>query len=229
MLTTNVVPVITVDGPGGSGKGTISRLLAQKLGWHLLDSGVLYRLTAMAALRKGIKLDRESELAVLARDLDVLFTVDQEGEPRILLNGENVTLDVRSEACGESASKVAALQSVRDALLQRQRDFRTLPGLVADGRDMGTAIFPDAPLKIFLTASLQERALRRQEQLKTQGVNANLSSLLRDLSERDARDARRAVSPLRPANDAVEIDSSELDIPAVLDRILKLAIERNIV
>ncbi len=224
-----MVPVITVDGPGGSGKGTISRLLAQKLEWHLLDSGALYRLTALAALRNGVKLNRESELAVLARDLNVVFTVNQEGEPSILLDGTDVTLDVRSEACGESASKVAALQSVREALLQKQRDFRALPGLVADGRDMGTVVFPDAPLKIFLTASLQERALRRHEQLKAQGVNANLSSLLHDLSERDARDAHRAVSPLRPADDAVEIDSSKLDIPTVLDRILRLAIERNIV
>ena len=221
--------MITVDGPGGSGKGTVSRLLAQKLEWHLLDSGVLYRLTALAAFRKGIELNNESALAVLARDLDVSFSASQEGKPIILLYGEDVSRDVRSEICGESASKVAALQSVREALLQKQRDFRVFPGLVADGRDMGTAVFPDAPLKIFLTASLQERALRRHEQLKAQGVNANLSSLLHDLSERDARDVRRAVSPLRPADDAVEIDSSELDITAVLDRILRLAIDRNIV
>jgi len=229
MLRTSKVPVITVDGPGGSGKGTVSRLLAQKLEWHLLDSGVLYRLTALAAFRKGIELNNESALAVLARDLDVSFSASQEGKPIILLYGEDVSRDVRSEICGESASKVAALQSVREALLQKQRDFRVFPGLVADGRDMGTAVFPDAPLKIFLTASLQERALRRHEQLKAQGVNANLSSLLHDLSERDARDVRRAVSPLRPADDAVEIDSSELDITAVLDRILRLAIDRNIV
>ncbi|OBS10478.1 (d)CMP kinase [Acidihalobacter prosperus] len=221
-------PVIAVDGPSGSGKGTISRLLAQRLGWHLLDSGALYRLTALAAMRRGFEFEDATALAAVAGALDVRFAGDGE-RARVLLEGEDVGLAIRAEDCGAAASRVAALGPVRDALLQRQRDFRRRPGLVADGRDMGTVVFPDAALKIFLTASQEERASRRLKQLKDQGVSANLPSLLRDLAERDARDARRAVSPLRPADDAIEIDSSGLDIPAVLDRILALARERNLV
>ncbi len=221
-------PVITVDGPSGSGKGTISRLLARELGWHWLDSGALYRLLALAARRHGVALDDAGTLADLARRLDVRFADDGGGEPRVLLEGEDVTRELRTEQTGAAASRVAALPAVREALLDRQRAFRRPPGLVADGRDMGTVVFPDAELKIFLTASAEERARRRHKQLKEQGFEASMDALFRDILARDERDARRAVSPLRPAADAVVIDASDLSIDEVMARVRALVRERGL-
>ncbi len=218
------IPVITVDGPGGSGKGTITQMLAKSLGWHLLDSGALYRLTALAALRQGVPLDDESQLVGVAASLDVSFEPTAPGEPvRVLLSGDDVTNEVRTEACGDNASKVAVIQPVRDALLQRQRDFRVAPGLVADGRDMGTVVFPDAPVKIFLTASAEERAQRRYSQLKDAGVDVNIDALLKEIRVRDERDMNREAAPLKPADDAQVIDSTGLSIKEVLDRCMAAA------
>ncbi len=220
------IPVITLDGPGGSGKGTISRLLAERLGWHFLDSGALYRLVALAATRHGVSLGDGPALAGLARRLDAEFLVDVKGNPVVRLEGDDVSQALRTETCGNGASKAAAIVAVREALLERQRDFAREPGLVADGRDMGTVVFPQAMLKIFLTASLEERARRRYKQLKEQGVSANLDALFRELAERDRRDAERAVAPLKPAADAVEVDTTGMSIEQVLDRVLGLAGER---
>jgi cytidylate kinase len=216
-------PVITLDGPGGAGKGTIARLVAERLGWQILDSGALYRLVALAALRSGIALDDETALADCALNLDIEFRLGDHGLVSTLLEGEVVDSELRTEETGAAASKVAALSPVREALLERQRRFRQLPGLVADGRDMGTVVFPDAPLKIFLTASLEERALRRHKQLKEQGVSASIQSLLLEIADRDERDANRPVAPLRPAEDAVILDCTELSIDEVLAQVLSLA------
>lgn len=221
-------PVITVDGPSGSGKGTLSRLVAERLGWHWLDSGALYRLVALAALRRGLALDDVDSLTELARNLDVRFEVDGQGAPVIVLDGAPVGAELRTEQAGNAASQVAALQPVRDALLDRQRAFRQAPGLVADGRDMGTVVFRDAPLKVFLTASCEERARRRYKQLKEQGLSANLHALSEELAERDRRDAERSVAPLKPADDAVVLDSTHLDIESVLEQVLRLAEERKL-
>jgi len=214
--------VITVDGPGGSGKGTLARLLARRLGFHWLDSGSLYRVLALAALRRGVPLDDEQALAELARSLDVRFEATDKGEPRVLLDGEDVSRELRGEACGDAASRVAALPAVRAALLDRQRAFCKPPGLVADGRDMGTVVFPDAPVKIFLEADLEERARRRHKQLKDQGIDANLPDLLDELAKRDERDRNRPVAPLRPAPDATILDSTRMSIDEVLERALEL-------
>ena len=223
------VPVITVDGPSGSGKGTVSHRVAHALGWRLLDSGALYRVLALAARRAGVALDDEAALAALAGRLDVSFE-ERPGEEgvRVRLDGEDVTAELRSEACGEGASRVAALAAVREALLGRQRAFRAPPGLVADGRDMGTVVFPDAPLKIYLTASADERARRRWRQLRAQGVEADLAALYREIAARDARDASRKVSPLRPAEDAVQIDTTGLTVDEVVGRVLELAAARGL-
>lgn len=219
---TSLAPVITIDGPSGSGKGTVCSRLARQLGWHLLDSGALYRLLALAAGRHGIALDHEAALETLAANLDVQFVAAREGHhgQRILLEGEEVGDELRTEQAGAGASQVAALPGVRTALLQRQRDFRALPGLIADGRDMGTVVFSDAPLKIFLTASAEERARRRYLQLKDKVADVNLSSLLEEIRARDERDMQRAVAPLKPASDAILLDSTVLSIEQVLERIL---------
>ena len=217
------VPVIAIDGPVGSGKGTIARSVATALGWHLLDSGALYRLVALAAARHGVALDDVDGLAELAAGLDAGFGSDADGGEVIWLEGDEVTGDIRTEECGAGASTVAVLQPVRDALFQRQRDFRRAPGLVADGRDMGTHVFTDATLKVFLTASAEERAKRRHKQLKDKGIDVSLAALSRDIEERDRRDSERSVAPLRPAEDARVLDSSGLSIEEVVATVLDWA------
>lgn len=222
------IPVITIDGPSGSGKGTVAALLAAKLGWNFLDSGALYRLLAFAARNHGVDLTNEEALKLLAAHLDVQFGAAKSGHGmQIILEGEDVTLAIRNEQVGAGASQVAALPVVRDALLQRQKAFREPPGLVADGRDMGTVVFPDAPLKIFLTASAEERARRRFLQLKDKGDDVNLASLLDEIRVRDERDTQREVAPLKPADDAVQLDSTDLSIEQVLGQILSEVAKRD--
>lgn len=214
------IPVVTVDGPSGSGKGTISHAVAKELGFHFLDSGALYRILAYAAQQNGIALDDEPALAVLAGKLDIRFPADGDNTDTVLLDGVNVGNDIRTEAAGAGASKVAALPAVREALLQRQRDFRQPPGLVADGRDMGTVVFPDAEVKFFLTASAEERARRRYNQLKEKGKESPYETILADIQARDERDSSRATAPLKPAPDAIQIDTTSLDIPTTIERVL---------
>lgn len=214
------VPVLAIDGPSGAGKGTVSRALARRLGWRLLDSGALYRVVGLAARRAGVDLRDEEALSQLAQRLDVEFR-DAGGEDRVLLAGRDVTAELRTERAGEAASQVAALPAVRTALLARQRAFAEPPGLVADGRDMGTIVFPDAPLKVFLSASADERAARRHKQLKEKGIDVSLRDLSREIALRDQRDANRAVAPLVPAADARVIDSTLMSPEEVTDRILK--------
>jgi cytidylate kinase len=222
-------PVIAIDGPSGSGKGTIAGLLSKRLGWNLLDSGALYRLLAYAAGNHGVDLTNEELLKALAAHLDVQFIAASDGQPqRIILEGDDVSDVIRNETVGAGASMVASLPAVRDALLQRQRAFQESPGLVADGRDMGTVVFPDAPLKIFLTASAEERARRRYLQLKAKGDDVSLSSLLDEIRARDERDTQRAVAPLKPAPDAIQLDSTELSIEQVLERIMSEVALRDI-
>ena len=220
-------PIITVDGPSGVGKGTLCQWLATRLGWHLLDSGALYRLTALAALDRNLSLEDESSVAAVAASLDVEFVAaEDDGALRVILDGVEVGAALRGEAIGNAASRVAALPAVRAALLQRQRDFRRHPGLIADGRDMGTVVFPDAELKLFLTASAEARARRRHKQLSEQGLDANLEHLQNEIAERDARDTQRAAAPLRPAADAEVLDTTGLSVAEVCAWALALAVRR---
>lgn len=212
-------PVITVDGPSGAGKGTLCMLLAEKLGWKLLDSGAIYRVLALAAIHHGVELESEDALVPLAAHLDVEFIA--EGElVKVILEGEDVSGELRKEETGMAASKVAALPRVREALLRRQRAFSEAPGLVADGRDMGTVVFPQAEVKIFLDASAEERAERRMKQLQQKGLDVNFDHLLKEIQERDYRDRNRAVAPLRPAADALVLDSTEMSIEQVTEQAL---------
>lgn len=217
MNESSPAPVITIDGPTASGKGTIASRVAEHLGWSVLDSGALYRLTALGVLRSGCNANDEAAVAEVARGLQVVF---QNG--RILMGDEDVAGLIREEHIGNLASRIAAYPSVREALLQRQRDFRQPPGLVADGRDMGTVVFPDAPLKIFLIADVEARAERRYKQLKEKGFSVNLADLLEDMRARDQRDSNRANAPLAAAADAVTIDSSTLDINQTVNAVLDL-------
>jgi cytidylate kinase len=214
------VPVMTIDGPSGSGKGTVSRAAARALGWALLDSGALYRLVALAARKAGVSLEAGPGLAALAGRLDIKFGSDSTGEEVVWLDGQEVTGAIRTEQAGNDASKVAALGVVRAALLERQRRFAVPPGLVADGRDMGTVVFPQAEVKIFLTASAAERAARRHKQLKEKGVAATLAALSLEIAERDQRDTNRAISPLVPSADAVLLDTTGMSVDEVVERIL---------
>lgn len=212
------IPVLTIDGPSGSGKGTVSRAVARILGWHFLDSGAIYRSLAVAVLRNNIPLDSESEIARLAGEMDLAFTADD--PPQVLLSGEDIAGEIGSETCGNTASRIAAMGKVRKALLDKQRMFRQSPGLVADGRDMGTVVFADAEHKVFLTASVEVRAERRLKQLKDKGLDVNLARLTREIEERDRRDRERAEAPLLMAEGSLLVDSSELDVGQVIDRVL---------
>ena len=221
--------VITIDGPSDSGKGTVAGMLATKLQWKLLDSGALYRVLALAADKHAVPLDHEDALEVLAVGLDVEFVVDVESNSqRILLENQDVTDEIRNETVGAHASQIAALPGVRAGLLRRQHEFRQAPGLIAYGRDMGTVVFADAPLKVFLTASAEERARRRYLQLKDKGETVTLTSLLEEIRARDERDTNRSIAPLKPADDAIILDSTTMTIEQVLERILSEVAVRSL-
>lgn len=217
-------PIITVDGPSGAGKGTLCQMLAAKLNWALLDSGALYRVTALAAKQHAVAMDNEAGLEAIAAHLDVQFQVSAEqAGVQVILEGENVTSDLRTEETGAIASQVAAVNVVRSALLERQRAFQQQPGLIADGRDMGTVVFPGAELKVYLTASAEERGQRRYKQLIEAGKDANLAQIINDIKVRDDRDMNRAVAPLKPAVDAIVIDSTSMSIEAVFEQVMQAA------
>lgn len=220
------IPVITLDGPSGTGKGTLCHKLAEHLGWHFLDSGAIYRVLALAARRQSISFDHLSELVALAKNLHLSFSMDATRETLVFLNHEEISHQIRTEECGQDASRIAVIPEVREALLERQRAFTRLPGLVADGRDMGTVVFPEASLKIYLDASSEERAKRRYFQLQEKGINASLPRVIDELAQRDARDIARSHSPLIPAYDAVHIDTTALTIDQVFDKIVRLVDER---
>ncbi|MGJ8692325.1 MAG: (d)CMP kinase [Thalassotalea sp.] len=223
---TEQIPVITIDGPSGAGKGTAARLVAEHLGWQLLDSGAIYRVLAVAIQHHGINVQDEEPLIPIAAHLDVQFTTSNKGESQVILEGEDVSNSIRTEEVGALASKVAAFPRVREALLRRQRAFRVLPGLVADGRDMGTIVFKDAPVKVFLTATAEERAERRFNQLKGKGFDVKIGRLLDDIRLRDERDQNREVAPLVPAEGALLVDSTDLSIEEVVNKILSFANEK---
>jgi cytidylate kinase len=221
-------PIVTIDGPSGSGKGTVSRLLAQRTGWHLLDSGALYRLVALAGVVRGLQPTDTGGHAQLAERMHVLFTADAAGNERIMLDGCEVSAALRTESTGAGASRVAAWPAVRAALLDRQRSFAEPPGLIADGRDMGTVVFPQAALKIFLTASAEERARRRYNQLKEKDSGVSLAALSLEIAERDRRDSTRSVAPLVPAADAIVLDSTAMSAAEVADEVLARGCERSL-
>lgn len=216
-----MIPVVCIDGPGGAGKGTVAKAVATQLGYHLLDSGAIYRVMALAVQKQALDTENMDALVECAQTLDVKFITPDSGLVETWLQGENVTAELRLESTAEMASLVAAKSPVRDALMQRQRDFAQAPGLVADGRDMGTIVFPEAPVKVFLTASAEERAKRRHKQLQEQGKSVSIARLLEAIEERDARDMNRSVAPLQPAEDAITIDTTELSITEVVTQVLE--------
>lgn len=222
MKLDKIVPVITLDGPSGTGKGTICHMLANHLDWHVLDSGCIYRVLAYAARKKSINFDNVAEMVQLAHSLDIRFETDPHLKGTVLLDKEDVFNQIRSEECGQDASKIAVVPEIRDALLARQRAFAMLPGLVTDGRDMGTVVFPQAILKIYLDASPEERAQRRYFQLKEKGINVSLGQVADELAKRDARDTARLHAPLKPAEDAIHVDTTGLTIVQVFNNVLQL-------
>ena len=220
------VPVLTIDGPSGSGKGTIGQTVAKSLGWHFLDSGALYRVLAYLAQKQNITADNLGKLQELARTFEIQFVPQDGAPPKVVYQGEDISNALRTETAGEMASRLAPIAEIRQCLLQKQRQFRQLPGLVADGRDMGTVVFPDAEVKIYLTASPEIRAQRRYKQLKDKGFDVNLTRLLDEIRERDCRDTGRETSPLKPADDAHILDTSDLGIDEVVQRVRKLVAEK---